>query len=633
MKTKHAFLIMAHNDFESLKYLLRALDDERNDIFLHVDKKTSYANFDEIRTWVTNAGLFFAPRINVRWGHTSFVKCELELFKLATKMGHYHYYHLLSGVDFPIKSMDYIHDFLADKDVEYISYHHYGDGGDNFYYKIKYFYPLMRWVGRGHYDGPGKKNAFLRKLVEYNWIFVDWQREKSIDRTKKYPDTEFVKGDNWCSITDDFARFVVSQERQILKMYRFTDAPDEIYLPTLAYNSDFKNRLTGHSLRKIDWQRGNPYEYVYDDLEELTQPIEELFARKVSYVNQPELVRGLMQHIGIKIDAPVSNPLVSIVVPIYNVQDYLQDCLVSLASQTYSNIEVLLVDDGSKDNSTDIAKAFAASDNRFTYIRQENQGLSAARNTGLDRAKGEYIAVVDSDDWVEPDYIETMLDAATDKNADLVVCGIRKEDSSPRDFGIAGINCYSKSAAMKILGNIFTDEYLLMIVAWNKLYKRTVFDKVRYAVGKIHEDEYAIHRVIDAASLVCTIDKPLYHYRIREDSITGSKREADMRHFDVFEAHQDRVECCDKTIYGDFYHLIVYSMFEELILLMLRYGEDVYKKHHLTGRFRKIFISECFKNYKHLDRHQKKEYSMAIISPVRYKRRVERISESKKANA
>ena len=138
MEMKHAYLIMAHSDFESLKYLLSAIDDKRNDIFVHIDKKTSYVDFDEIKTWVKNAGLFFVPRINVRWGHSSFVKCELVLLGSATKQRHYHYYHFLSGIDYTLKSQDDIHAQLQDKNLEYINYHFDGESDDDFAYKIRY---------------------------------------------------------------------------------------------------------------------------------------------------------------------------------------------------------------------------------------------------------------------------------------------------------------------------------------------------------------------------------------------------------------------------------------------------------------------------------------------------------------
>ena len=136
MEMKHAYLIMAHNNFESLKYLLKAIDDDRNDIYLHIDKKTSYVDLEEIRTWVTKAGLFFAPRIKVFWGHFSVVQCELNLLRMATSKGKYHYYHFLSGVDYPIKSQDEIHECLKDCNKEFVTYHENGTAGDIFDYKM-----------------------------------------------------------------------------------------------------------------------------------------------------------------------------------------------------------------------------------------------------------------------------------------------------------------------------------------------------------------------------------------------------------------------------------------------------------------------------------------------------------------
>jgi hypothetical protein len=141
---------------------------------------------------------------------------------------------------------------------------------------------------------------------------------------------------------------------------------------------------------------------------------------------------------------------------------------------------------------------------------------------------------------------------------------------------------------------------------------------LKYAVGKIHEDEYIVHRIIDECDIVCTVTNALYHYRIRQDSITGASRDEDLRHFHILDAHLDRVACCNKQFYGEFYRKIVYSMFEELILLMTRYSPETYKKEHLTGKFRWLMITLCLKYYKQLDNHQKKEYIRAIISPLGY---------------
>lgn len=610
---------MAHNNFESLKYLLRAIDDDRNDIFLHIDKRTSYADFDEIRSWVEKAGLFLVPRMNVRWGHSSFVKCELNLLEQATKAGHYHYYHFLSGIDFPLKSQDEIHAYLRDKNLEYINYHFDGDNGDDFAWKIKYYHYFMRWIGRGHFDGPGKKNAILRRIKDKNWELVGKQEAKGFDRRDKYPDIEFVKGDNWVSITDDFARFVLSKKSKIMKLSTFANTPDEFFMATLAYNSVYKNRIAGDNLRLIDWERGNPYEFVYADLDELKNS-NKFFARKISFVNEPQLVLGLMESIGLlKQKDKNENPLVSVVVPIYNVEKYLTECLDSISRQTYQNIQVILVDDGSRDNSGDIAKDYTKKDSRFKYIYQANGGLSAARNTGIKAATGEYLAVVDSDDWIEPDYIEELLKVATKNDADITVCGFLKEGSTAQEISIKDNKIYSRTAAMKLLSNIFTEEYLAINVAWNKLYKTKLFENNIYPPGKIHEDEYIIHRLIDESRLISTTPKALYHYRIRDDSITGAKQAANLKHFDIIEAHRDRVKSCKKQIYGDFYRLIVYSLFEEIIWLVPTYNDLTFKKYSLNSKFRLIMISEYIKNYSQLDNKQRREYLLFIINPKGYR--------------
>ena len=320
-----------------------------------------------------------------------------------------------------------------------------------------------------------------------------------------------------------------------------------------------------------------------------------------------------------------TNPLVSIVVPIYNVEKYLEECLESIAAQTYSNIQVLLVDDGSKDGSTKLAADFAAKDNRFSYIHQENRGLSGARNTGIESATGEYIAFVDSDDWLEPDYISAMLTVALEKDADITISGLIKENGSKKQIAYDASFGYSRTAAMNVLDYIFNEKYLMMILAWNKLYKRKLFDNVRYPLGKIHEDEYTIHRLIDESNLIYTVPKCLYHYRIREDGITGNSLNDDMRHFHLVDAHRDRVQCCRNQIYGDFYGNIVYSMFEEVIDLIRRYSDDAYKKLHLNRKFRMIMLRECIRNYSWLNNRQKKDYLQVLVSPKGYKYKLQRI--------
>ncbi len=143
---KHAYLIMAHNEFHMLKNLMHELDDERNDIYIHVDKKTKVVDENEISSWAVNAGVFFVPRMKIFWGTISQVKCELMLLEAAIK-GKYHYYHLISGCDFPLKDQDFIHNYLKDESGEFISYHMDGEDNDPVLYTVSYYYPILRFVG------------------------------------------------------------------------------------------------------------------------------------------------------------------------------------------------------------------------------------------------------------------------------------------------------------------------------------------------------------------------------------------------------------------------------------------------------------------------------------------------------
>ncbi len=293
---KHAYLIMAHSNFKSLARLLEAIDDERNDIYLHVDKKAKDFDFNLIRGYVKKSGIFLAPRKKIFWGHTSIVKCELDLLAMATSTDKYQYYHLLSGVDFPLKTQDYIHEYFKDKDLEYVTYFKNGDGGREYLSKVKYYYPFMRILGRADFEGKTFDKKLLRKLRMFNLRYQDRQRANGTDRTKRYSDIEFVKGDQWFSITDDLARYVLSKRKLIAKLFRFTDGPDEFFIQTIAYNSRFKEKIAHEIIREIDWERGSPYEFVYSDIEQLKSS-HKLFARKICYENQPKLVDELLKNI------------------------------------------------------------------------------------------------------------------------------------------------------------------------------------------------------------------------------------------------------------------------------------------------------------------------------------------------
>lgn len=621
---KHAYLIIAHNEMQMLQKLVQELDNELNDIYIHIDKKT--AKFDEslIRECVKYSGVYFVPRINVRWGHISQVKCELILLKEATKREHYHYYHLISGADFPLKSQEEIHNLLENEDREFISFHKDGEYGDEFMYKIKYYHMLLRYVGRGIFDGNGRKARFMRKLGAWEYELVEWQKRKGIDRTRRYPEFTFYKGAQWFSITDAFARYVITKEKEINKMFRITNGPDEFVMPTLAINSKYKDKVAGCTLRRIDWNRGNPYEFVNDDLDELIN-CQELFARKISYNNSTKLVEELINNNSKEYSNITDKRLISVIVPVYNVQDYLPQCLDSISNQTYGNIEVIIVNDGSTDESGAIAKAYCDKDDRFTYIAQKNQGLSAARNTGIDNAKGEYLAFVDSDDWLGEDYLEKLYNAIIMQNSDMAVCGFVVEDgsdsTSSKNFDTSML--YSKEAAMKCLSNIFQKEDLLMVVAWNKLYRKELFKNIRYPVGKIHEDEFIAHRLIDASENIIAVDDALYHYRVRDNSITSGQTAQKLNHLDILEAQRDRVECCDKCMYNSVFVNIVYSFFETVTECIVRYSEESYKAMPVRRTIFKNSIGVLLKWGRVLPRKYRLECWYKLFFTRKYKKYIE----------
>lgn len=216
----------------------------------------------------------------------------------------------------------------------------------------------------------------------------------------------------------------------------------------------------------------------------------------------------------------MSSPLISIIVPVYKVEPYLRRCLDSIVNQTYTNLEIILVDDGSPDNCPQICDEYAAKDNRIVVIHKENGGLSDARNAGLDICKGEYISFVDSDDWVDERYIEVMIDSAIKEDADISICNHKKTATTTATrttFQSKLILLNSVQAIEKIFGQ----ESLTFIVSWGKIYKRRLWNSLRFPKGKLYEDAYICHILYDDSKKICFINKILYYYFQRSDSIMG----------------------------------------------------------------------------------------------------------------
>ena len=214
----------------------------------------------------------------------------------------------------------------------------------------------------------------------------------------------------------------------------------------------------------------------------------------------------------------MDNDLVSVVVPVYNVQDYVFKCLESLAKQSYKNLEIIVVDDGSTDDSGKICDEFAKSDERVKVYHKKNGGLSDARNYGIKKSKGQFVGLVDSDDFVDENFIQEMIVAMKDNDADIVVCGFNKE--IPKPMVVSG-----KEATKKLL----IEQENIDIVAWNKLYKKSLFldNGIWYPLGMKHEDALTTYKLLAAAQRVVYIDKSLYHYVERKNSIMAEVKTVD----------------------------------------------------------------------------------------------------------
>lgn len=279
---KHAYLIIAHNEYPVLEALLSMLDDSRNDIYLHIDRRADelYRKACDIKMKYAGYQLL-EDRINVYWGDITQVEVEYKLFETAHSNHRYTYYHLLSGVDLPLKSQDYIHRFFEQNaGKEFVGYWNDASHLRDLNRKVSRYYFFLRYY-------KDKKHPLhsVTSLCRNTALAL-----QKLLRFKRKNDYEFKKGFQWVSITGDFCSYLIRQKSTVMKRFRFTLCPDEIFLHTILWNAPFRNNIYNiedpqkGSMRLIDWQRGNPYVWQDIDLPELmASPA--LFARKFSSDN------------------------------------------------------------------------------------------------------------------------------------------------------------------------------------------------------------------------------------------------------------------------------------------------------------------------------------------------------------
>ncbi|NFO13453.1 glycosyltransferase [Clostridium botulinum] len=216
---------------------------------------------------------------------------------------------------------------------------------------------------------------------------------------------------------------------------------------------------------------------------------------------------------------------ISVVIPIYNVERYLEKCLESVVSQNFDSYQVILVNDGSTDSSEKIAKKFVKKYKRFKIVNKTNAGLGAARNTGLQHCSGKYVVFIDSDDYIEKDYLYTLYNSVKPNNSDMAICSFEKifENKNKSIVNMLNIDCDKTYSGIDTLKLLFKSK--ISCYAWDKIYKRKLFNdnNIKYCEGRLYEDIFTTIKLISSCRRISFVNKPLYKYRIRNGNITSEK--------------------------------------------------------------------------------------------------------------
>uniref|UniRef100_UPI004055FE8A glycosyltransferase family 2 protein n=1 Tax=Acetatifactor sp. TaxID=1872090 RepID=UPI004055FE8A len=231
--------------------------------------------------------------------------------------------------------------------------------------------------------------------------------------------------------------------------------------------------------------------------------------------------------------------LISVIVPVYNVAEYVEECITSILCQTYEDIQIVIIDDGSSDESGKICDRIARNDNRIVVFHQENKGLSVARNRGIENAQGEYLAFIDSDDLLAPNFLEVLYTAMLRTDADIAQCDMfpfsDKQKILPKQRQHQNQMILTSREANQMIYIKRKSEYT---VVCNKLFKKTLFKDIRFPAGKIHEDTFTTHKIYYKADRIVVVESQLYFYRHRRDSLSKT---ISYRNMDMLDAYEERL--------------------------------------------------------------------------------------------
>ncbi len=257
--------------------------------------------------------------------------------------------------------------------------------------------------------------------------------------------------------------------------------------------------------------------------------------------------------------------LISVIVPIYNVEDYLIRCINSILAQTHYNLDIILINDGSTDHSPTICDEFSQNDSRIRVVHQKNHGLSYSRNIGIELAKGDYVAFIDSDDYISPYMFEILYKVILETNSDIVIANFERVTSIETRIENSFPNYKTNSIVdgLQALENLYNDLYETTVVPWNKLIRKQLFAELRFTENVSHEDEFIIHHLLNRADKVVYCNTTLYYYQIRQNSIMGCKH--NLKGIDKINALEDRLLFAQTHNYEKIYYLTLLRYLYQLV--------------------------------------------------------------------
>ncbi len=320
--------------------------------------------------------------------------------------------------------------------------------------------------------------------------------------------------------------------------------------------------------------------------------------------------------------------LISVVIPAYNVEQYIEDCIDSVRNQTHDQLEIIIVDDGSTDSTGRKCDNKATLDNRIKVIHKPNGGLSSARNAGIDNASGDYICFVDGDDIVHPEFAERLLSAIDKADLDCAYCEFEKFDDKA-SFHNSDIHhdsfLYNRNEVLMMLADVENKSRVTATLVWNKLYKKDLFNNLRFINGKIHEDEFIIHRVIGKCTKIGYLNFPGYYYRTRSDSITGNWNNYSLRHLDVIDAYSDRLDYIKTLENDELTQKMTISMCEIILMEYLSFFKNSSLKKpssvpnlNIEQFLRNYIFMILRKEHSHISPRNMIKYIIFIFSPATF---------------